>query len=90
MSTKHHEQLEISKNLALRQLEYATSLAIQLLSELDRARAMVRTLNDDEDGRMVVVPSQALALNTAVESAFRSCREISGDGAKSKLTAQTQ
>jgi hypothetical protein len=78
MSTKS----ENSRNLALRHLEYAMSLAIKLLADLDRARAQVRTLKDDEDGRMIDSPSQALALNAAVEGAFSSCREISSARAK--------
>jgi hypothetical protein len=67
------------KHTALRDLEYAVSLAIQLLSELDRARAQVRSLEDDEDGRMIDAPTQALALNAAVERAFSSCRAINRD-----------
>jgi hypothetical protein len=77
MSTKDREVSEAPKTAALRDLEYAISLAIQLLADLDRARAHVRTLNSTQDGRMVVAPSNALGLNAAVESAFRSCRDIS-------------
>ncbi len=79
MPTKSPKQHKMSKDTALLALEYATSLAIQLLSELDRARAQLRTLKPNEDGRMLVVPSQALALNAAVENAFRSCREITNE-----------
>jgi hypothetical protein len=78
MSTTRDDRPGSSRQVALRDLEYAMSLAIQLLSELDRARAHVRTLKDDEDGRMIVTPSQARALNAAVENAYRSCREVRG------------
>lgn len=61
---------------ALRDLSYATSLAICLLGELNTARAQVVTLEDEHDGRMVICPGNALALNAAVENASRSCREI--------------
>jgi len=77
MASKSQKNLEASKNLALRDLEYAISLAIQLLSDLNIARAQIRILSDDHDGRMVVTPSQALALNAAVEEARRSCAAIS-------------
>ena len=76
MTTKNRKHLETSSFLALRDLEYAISCAIQLLSELDRARSQVRTLKGDEDGRMIVSPGNALALNAAVENAALSCREI--------------
>lgn len=61
---------------ALRDLQYATTLAIELLHKLDQARAQVKTLKAGEDGRMIVAPGNALALNGAVENAFRSCRNI--------------
>ena len=61
---------------ALRCLEYATSLGIQLLSELDRARAQVRSMSENDDGRSIVMPGNALGLNQAVEDAFKSCRLI--------------
>jgi hypothetical protein len=76
VSTKRREQSDNSRHVALRDLEYAMSLAIRLLHELDHTRAQVRILKDEEDGRMIVSPSDALALNRAVEHAFRSCREI--------------
>ena len=50
MSTKSPKIGKMSRDIALRDLEYATSLAIQLLSELDRARAQIRILNAGEDG----------------------------------------
>ena len=79
MSSKRRERSGNSRQVALRNLEYAMSLAIQLLSELDHARAQVRILKDEEDGRMIVSPPQALALNAAVENACPSCREISSE-----------
>jgi hypothetical protein len=61
---------------ALRDLEYATSLTIDLLKQLDLARIHIRVLKEKEDGRMVVCPANCLPLNAAVEQAFYSCRNI--------------
>jgi hypothetical protein len=77
VSSKSRKQMENSRELALRHLEYAMALTIQLLSGLDGARAQIRMLKDDQDGRMIDTPRQARVLDAAVKSAFRACAAIS-------------
>lgn len=76
-------KLEKSRQTALRDLDYAVSLAIQLLHELDYARAQVRSMSDEEDGRSIVSPCQALALDAAVANSHCSCANILSNGPKS-------
>lgn len=61
---------------ALRDLEYATSLAIGLLAELNNTRCQVRIMADEDDGKIIVCPTNCISLSMAVEQAFRNCREI--------------
>lgn len=67
---------EKSRADAIRALEYAMSCTIRLLADLDNVRAQIRTMGDDQDGRTIVTPSNALAVNAAVELVHRKCREI--------------
>lgn len=61
---------------AIRELECATSLAIRLLSKLDTARSQMRTLRQEEDGRMIVCPIDCHLLNATVKKASRLCCKI--------------
>jgi len=78
MQSTNNKLLKTSKEQALRDLEYAMSLAIRLLSELDNTRAQIRTLKGGQDGRMIVSPTETKALSAAVLHASRSCSAISG------------
>ena len=77
MPSTNNKHLETSKEQALRDLEYAMSLAIRLLSELDNTRAQIRTLKIGQDGRMIVSPTEPKALPNAVLHASRTCSAIS-------------
>lgn len=61
---------------AMRAVQYAISLATKTLHELDATSAQLATMSKDDDGRSIVCPSDCLALDTALRSAARQCREI--------------
>ncbi len=70
------EAREKAETQMRRAIEYAMSLAIEVLADLDKARAMLNTLRPFQGGEMIIAPRNCLPLDAAIQRIHEYKRQI--------------